>query len=53
MKVADPALRTAMFLHAHPGWAPGDLERADPDVVALMESIATTVARVQSSRSED
>jgi hypothetical protein len=52
VKVTDPALRTAIFLHDHPGWSPDDLERADPDVVALMQSIASTVARVQ-SQSED
>lgn len=49
MKVTDPALRTALFLHAHPGWSPADLERADPDVIGLMESIASTVARVQNA----
>lgn len=48
MKATDPALRAAMFLHLHPGWSPDDLERADPDVVHLMESISSTVARVQS-----
>lgn len=48
MKVTDPALRTALFLHKHPGWSPADLERADPDVVRLMESIANAVAIVNS-----
>jgi hypothetical protein len=47
VRVTDPALRTALFLHAHPGWSPTDLERADPDVIGLMESIASAVARVQ------
>lgn len=47
MRVTDPPLRAALFLHAHPGWAPGDLERADPDLVGLMETVSSTVARVQ------
>ena len=47
MKVTDPSLRTAIFLHAHPGWTPDDLERADPDVVKLMEAVATTKALIE------
>ena len=47
MKVTDPALRTAMFLHGHPGWSPADLERADPDVVALMTELSNAVARAR------
>jgi hypothetical protein len=52
VRVTDPLLRAAIFLHDHPGWTPADLERADPDLVGLMESIASTVARVQ-NQSED
>lgn len=52
MKLPDPAIRAAVFLHEHPGWTPEDLERADPDLVRLMEAIASTAARVQ-SKSED
>lgn len=42
--MTDPALRTAMFLRNHPGWSPDDLERADPDVVALMTALDAAVA---------
>ena len=45
MTVTDPALRAALFLQRHPGWAPSDLEHADPDVVALMEAVELTEAR--------
>lgn len=46
----DPALRTALFLHAHPGWTPADLERVDPDVIELMRAIESAEAKVRKAR---
>lgn len=45
MSVTDPVLRAALFLHRHTGWSPDDLERADPDLVAIIEALALTEAR--------
>lgn len=49
----DPALRTALFLHAHPAWTPRDLEAADPDVVDLMRAIGEAVAKVQQAQQRE
>jgi hypothetical protein len=43
----------AVLLAQHPGWTPGDLERADPDVIELVRLIHTATARVANQKRED
>lgn len=53
IEVSDPALRTAFFLRNHPSWTPRDLETVDPDVIDLLRSIDTAVAKVQQAQQRE